>query len=103
MTKEEAIKIWHREFGDCDYAHDFTGRKIKREDYNVENQVGWVVAYMKPLSLGGEQNEDNDMIVHHITAYEKADNYPNFEVVGVKYKVGFDEKDKFYFIEKVVE
>lgn len=103
MTKELALKIWLREYGDCDYAYDFTGRKIKRDDYNIENQVGWVVAYMKPLSLGGQQNEDNDMIVHHITAYEKADNYPYFEVVGVKYKVGHDEKGDFYFIEKVIE
>ena len=103
MTKEQALKIWLREFGDVDYAHDFTGRKIKREDYQENNQVGWVVAYMRPLSLGGLQNEDNDMIVHHITAYEKGDNFPQFEVVGVKYNVGYDEKGNFYFIEKVVE
>ena len=73
FNKEEALKIWDHEFGNVLYAHDFTGRKVKKDDYLVENQVGWVVAYMKPLSLGGEQNEDNDMIVHHITAYEKAD------------------------------
>lgn len=100
MNKEEALKIWIREFGDIEYAHDFTGRKIKREDYQMQNQVGWVVAYMKPLSLGGVKNEDNEMIVHHITAYEKSDNYPDFEVVGVKYHVGYDEKHDFYFIEK---
>ena len=103
MTKDEALKIWLREFGDVDYAHDFTGRKIKRDDFGVINQVGWVVDYMKPLSLGGLQNEDNEMIVHHVTAYEKGDNYPDFEVVGVQYHVGHDEKEYYYFIEKIVE
>lgn len=103
MNKEEALQIWLREFGDVDYAHDFTGRKIKRDDYNLENQVGWQVAYMKPLSLGGPKNEDNEMIVHHITAYEKGDKYPEFEVIGVKYRVGYDDKLNFYYIEKEVE
>jgi len=101
VTKQEALKIWEREFGSVDYAHDFTGRKIKKEDYGLENQVGWVVSYMKPISLGGLQNEDNEMIVHHITNYEKGENYPDFEVVGIKYHVGHDEKLDFYFIEKI--
>ena len=103
MTKDEALKIWLREFGNVDYAHDFTGRKIKRDDFGVINQVGWVVDYMKPLSLGGLQNEDNEMIVHHVTSYEKGDNYPDFEVVGIQYHVGHDEKDDYYFIEKIVD
>ena len=32
MNKEDALKVWLHEFGDVDYAHDFTGRKIKRDD-----------------------------------------------------------------------
>lgn len=103
MTKTEALKIWNREFGDTDYAHDFTGRKIKRDDFEVMNQVGWRVEYIMPLSLGGLQNADNEVIVHHVTAYEKGDNYPYFEVVGTKYHIGHDEKDDFYFIEKVID
>ena len=50
MDRSEALKIWEHEFGDLDYAYDFVGRKIKREDYDVENQVGWIVGYMRPLS-----------------------------------------------------
>ena len=103
MTKEEALKVWLHEFGDCDYAHDFTGRKVKREDYQVENQVGWVVSYIKPLSLGGLNNTDNMIILNHNTAYEKADNYPDFEVVGVKYTIKYDSADDFYYIEKVLD
>ena len=85
MTKAEALKIWLHEFGDVEYAHDFTGRKIKRDDYEVENQVGWVVSHVFP------------------TAYEKANNYPEFEVVGVRYLICHDERDDFYYIEKIIE
>ena len=58
MTFEEALKVWNHEFGDVEYAHDFTGRKVKRSDYKEENQVGWVVSYVKPLNLGGPNNEE---------------------------------------------
>ena len=103
MTKDEALKIWLHEFGDVEYAYDFTGRKIKREDYLVENQVGWVVSYVFPLSLGGKPNEGNTIILNHNTEYEKANHYPEFEVVGVRYIICHDESDDFYYIEKIIE
>ncbi len=103
MTKEQALKIWLNEFGDVTYAHDFSGRKVKRDDYLVENQVGWVVSYIKPLALGGVNNSENVIILNHITAYEKADNYPDFEIVGVKYTIKYDSNEDFYYIEKVIE
>lgn len=103
MKKEEALKVWLHEFDNVEYAHDFAGRKVKREDYLVENQVGWVVSYIMPLSLGGKKNADNMIILNHITAYEKADNYPDFEVVGVKYTIKYDSNEDFYYIEKVID
>ena len=103
MKKEEALQVWFHEYGDNEYAHDFSGRKIKKDDYNVQNQVGWVVSYICPLSHGGKKNADNMIILHHSTNYEKADNYPDFEVVGVKYTIKYDDKDDFYYIEKVME
>ncbi len=103
MTKDEALKVWQHEFGDVEYAYDFTGRKIKREDYLVENQVGWVVSYVLPLKLGGPKNEGNIIILNHNTEYEKADNFPEFEVVGVRYRIYHDEQDDFYYIEKIIE
>lgn len=102
MKKEDALKVWLQEYGDVQYAHDFTGRKIKRDDYLVENQVGWVVSYIYPLSLGGKDNQDNRIILHHATAYEKGDNYPEFEVVGVKYHIVYDKNDDFYYIERII-
>ena len=103
MTKEEALQIWLHEFGDRDFAYDFTGRKIKRFDYEVKNQVGWIVSYVKPLELGGPQDEGNTIIINHNTAYEKANHYPSFEVVGVKYRICHDKIDNFYYIEKVID
>ena len=87
MKKEEALKVWLHEFGDVDYAHDFTGRKVKRDDYLVENQVGWVVTYMRPLNQGGTPDEGNTIILHHHTAFEKGDSYPEFYVDSIKYVV----------------
>ena len=43
------------------------------------------------------------IILNHNTAYEKADNYPDFEVVGVKYAIKYDSSDDFYYIEKVLD
>lgn len=103
MDKEEALKIWEHEFGNVEYAYDFTGRKIKREDYLVKNQVGWVVSYVKPLKLGGKKEEGNTIILNHNTEYEKGENYPKFEVVGVQYLICHDEVDDFYYIEKIME
>ena len=45
-------------------------------------------------------DEGNTIILNHNTAYEKADNYPDFEIVGVKYRAFHDEKDDFYYIQK---
>ena len=103
MTKEDALKVWEHEFGNVEYAYDFTGRKIKRSDYLVENQVGWVVSYVLPLSHGGKANEGNIIILNHNTEYEKANNYPEFEVVGIRYQICHDEQDDFYYIEKIIE
>ena len=103
MDKKEALKVWEHEFGDVEYAYDFTGRKVKRSDYLVENQVGWVVSFVKPLELGGPNDEGNIIILNHNTAYEKAKNYPNFEVVGIKYRACYDEKGDYYYIIKANE
>lgn len=100
MVKEEALKVWNHEFGNVAYAHDFAGRKIKREDYGVENQVGWVVGYILPLKHGGKDDIENMVILHHSTAFEKGNHYPTFEVIGVKYKISYDKEDDYYYIEK---
>ena len=89
MDKKEALLIWQHEYGDHEYARDIAGRKIKRDDYMVENQVGWVVTYMKPLALGGSTDDGNTIILHHHTASEKGESYPEFSVDSIQFIVKF--------------
>lgn len=100
MTKTEALKLWILAFGDKEYAYDFAGRKIKKDDFEEINQVGWVVGFMRPLELGGKNYDGNTIIMHHNTLEEKGLNYPDFECLNKKYKVLYDEKEDFYYIEK---
>ena len=100
MKKSDALKLWMLAFNDKEYAYDFAGRKIKRDDYEEKNQVVWVVGYMKPLELGGEDNDGNTIIMHHNTLEEKGQNYPSFECLNKKFIVKYDEKEDFYYIEK---
>lgn len=100
MDKNKALELWKLEMKDKEYAYDFSGRKIKKDDYNKENQVGWVVGYMKPLELGGKDYDGNTIIMHHTTLEEKGLNYPEFQIMNKTYKIIYDDKEDFYYIEK---
>ena len=39
FDRKDALKIWELEMGNKEYAYDFSGKRIKRSDYNVDNQV----------------------------------------------------------------
>mgnify|MGYP000693505616 FL=1 len=92
MDKNKALELWKLEMKDKEYAYDFSGRKIKKDDYNKENQVGWVVGYMKPLELGGKDYDGNTIIMHHTTLEEKGLNYPEFQIMNKTYKIVYDDK-----------
>lgn len=100
MTKKEALVLWKCAFGEKEYAYDFAGRKIKKADYLELNQVGWVVAFMRPLELGGKDYDGNTIIMHHNSLDEKGQSYPEFECLNKKFVVKYDEKEDFYYIEK---
>jgi len=98
----EAMEIWLHEMGDKEYSYDFTGRKIKRSDYLVKNQVGWVISYLKPLELGGADNIGNIIIMHHHTYEEKGLQYPKVIIDDKEYLIYYNAKDDFYYIERIV-
>lgn len=100
MDKQSALKLWDLEMNKKEYAYDFSGRKIKRSDYGEKNQVGWNIAYMKPLELGGKDDVGNMIIMHHTTIEEKGLSYPEFEIMNRTYKVIYEESEDFYYIEK---
>lgn len=101
MDKQEALKIWDYELKGKDYAYDFAGRKIKKTDFNQKNSVGWVIGYLFPLELGGKDYDGNRVIMHHETLEEKGLNYPEFSILQKKYKVNHDDKEDYYYIEKL--
>src|SRR5690554_5812173 len=101
MKKEQALQVWLDEIGDKEYSYDFTGRKIKRDDYEVKNQVGWVIAPIKPFEYGGPNSKNNLMIMHHQTYEEKGIDYPSFVVINKKFMIQYDEKYDFYYIEQI--
>jgi len=103
MSKDEAIKLWQNEMGDKEYAYDFTGKKIKRSDYLVKNQVGWVITYLRPLKAGGNNNIGNIIIMHHRTFEEWNYQYPEFTIDRTDYIIHYDERGDFYYIEKVLD
>lgn len=103
MNKNQALELWLDEVGEQVYTYDFSGKKIKRDDYNVKNEVGWVVTYVKPIQLGGTNNKGNIIIMHHRTADEKGNNFPEFEIGHKKYIAYYNQKEDFYYIEECLE
>ena len=102
INKEEALKLWLSEIGDKEYSYDFAGRKIKREDYLEENQVGWVITQLKPLELDGPNHINNTIIMHHRTFEEKGLDYPKFHTNNRDFIINYEEKGDFYYVEKVL-
>ena len=100
MEKKEALELWLDEIGDIQYSYDFSGKKIKRDDYLLQNEVGWVISYVRPLELGGPKDKGNVRIMHHRTMEEKGLNYPEFTIGHKKYIAHHDEKGNFYYIEE---
>lgn len=103
LKREDALELWFSEFGDKEYTYDFSGRKIKREDYLTQNQVGWVITQLKPKTLGGPDHINNTIIMHHRTLEEKGIDYPKFSANNRQFIVHFDEKGDFYYVEKVID
>jgi len=103
INKTDALQLWQHEMGDKDYAYDFTGKKIKQSDYLENNQVGWVITYLKPLELGGPNNISNKIIMHHRTYEERGQSYPKFSIDNDEYVVQYDQKGDFYYIERIFD
>lgn len=103
MDKDKALALWLDEIGDTTYAYDFSGKKIKMADYLEKNEVGWVVAYIKPLELGGKKEKGNSVIMHYRTQDEKALNFPEFYIGHNRYECFYDKKGDFYYIEQLLD
>jgi len=103
MDKAQALTIWQKEIGNKEYTHDFAGRKIKQSDYLESNQVGWLVSYLHPLNQGGKNNDGNIIIMHHRTAEEKGEQFPDFSANNRQYHIEYNRKDDYYYVERVMD
>lgn len=101
MDKNEALKIWKYEMDDREYGYDFAGRKIKKSDYGLTNSVGWTIGYLFPIELGGKKDDKNIKIMHYTTLEEKGLNYPQFSILHKGFVVKYDDKEDYYYIEKI--
>lgn len=102
MNKKKALELWGKEVGSKDYSYDFAGRKIKKDDFLLKNQVGWVIGYIRPLELGGKDYDGNTIIMHHTTNEEKGNFYPEFETLNKKFVIKYDDVEDFYYIERII-
>ncbi len=103
MDYSKALELWKDEIGDKEYSYDFSGKKIKKEDYLLTNEVGWVISYVRPLELGGTKDKGNIIILHHRTHDEKGLNYPNFKINHTHYTCVYDQKYDYNYIEEVLD
>ena len=103
MEKEDALKLWEAMFGNSEWATDCFGTWMNKNDYGDAKikrirpgntkaySYGWEVDHIRPKSDFGE-NADPDLynnyeIMQWSNNRSKADDYPQFEVNGKKYKV----------------
>ncbi len=104
MEKEKALEIWDILFGkDTLWVQDCFGTWMYREDYGdtekkrvrpgntKEYKYGWEIDHIRPKSDFGE-NADSDLlnnyeIMQWSNNRTKGNDYPQFEINDVKYKV----------------
>jgi hypothetical protein len=80
-------KLWENEFGDSQEGLDFSGRKVKKNKYNVMgSEYGWDVDHILPLSKEGSNSISNQQIVNVLTNDEK-NNRLTFEANGKIFQV----------------
>lgn len=103
MEQNKALALWQVEMGNKEYAYDFSGRKMKQSDYLLDNQVGWVVTYLRPLNQGGKDDDGNIIIMHHRSAEEKGQKFPQFMTNDKQFVIRYDEKGDFYYVERIID
>ncbi|MDR1866715.1 MAG: hypothetical protein LBQ77_00430 [Treponema sp.] len=82
-----ANAFWVAEFGDCDYAHDFSGAQIKKSEYgNEQSEFGWNIDHIQPIKKNGPDNISNSQITNIKVNVLKGDK-TTFEIDGTIYQV----------------
>ena len=84
---QEAKDVWIMTFGNKQEAHDYAGRKVKKNAYNNRSsQFGWNVDHIRPVSEGGKDILCNKVACHILTNDEKGDDFPHWEANNQRWK-----------------
>lgn len=87
MDKNEANEFWEKIFGTAEEAYDYASRKMKKEDFqNPTSPYGWDVEPVRPLSLGGSENQDN-LIPATLYAIAKRDGKTSFSIGNLHFEM----------------
>ncbi len=88
ITRENASRLWVKQFGKKQKAFDFAGREIARAAYNDRNSdYGWNVDHILPESRGGKTADHNLICCSIKTNDEKADRFPSFKANGKLFEI----------------
>jgi hypothetical protein len=60
------------------WRKDFAGAWIRKDSYGMQTKYGWEVDHLRPLSKGGDNNEDNLIALHWQNNRTKGGDYPIF-------------------------
>lgn len=88
LNKETALRLWTKQFGNCQKATEFSGREIAKAAYNDRNsKFGWNVDHILPQSRGGKTTDSNLICCHILTNDEKSDKFPCFKANGRQFEI----------------
>lgn len=84
LTEEEIEMVWEKgqvvnNNNPQVWRKDYAGAWIKRDQYGVETEYGWVVDHRNPISNGGTYNSRNLEPLHWRNNKTKYDNYPHWK------------------------
>ena len=57
------------------WRQDFAGAWIRKDQYGLKSNFGWVIDHIKPKSMGGDDSIDNLQALHWKNNIAKGDNY----------------------------
>ncbi len=83
VSTHTILNIWEKAISVPGYdpdiwRKDFAGAWIRKDSYGMKTKYGWEVDHLRPLSKGGDNNEDNLIALHWQNNRTKGADYPNF-------------------------
>jgi len=84
INKDKLLQIWQqgrsvKGFDDKMFRKDACGAWIVWNKYGLsDNDYGWVVDHIVPVSMGGDDDMENLRPIHILNSISKRDDYPSY-------------------------